>query len=169
MPTLLLLRHAQARAFAARDHERALTPDGVRAARAAGRAVAATAVPDRVVVSTARRARQTVDEAMDAGGWRAGITPSDALYGGSVADVLDEVARHAAGCATVLVVGHEPWCSGLVGVLTGATLRMTTAALATIEVGPGWEALDPQWCSLTSFVPARVADRLGSVEAHRRV
>lgn len=165
MATLLLLRHAASRAFAARDHERALTPEGVRAARAVGRAIAATAIPDRVVVSTARRARQTLDEAMTAGGWRAAVTPSDVLYGGSVNEVLAEVTRDAAGSGTVLVVGHEPWCSGVVGLLTGANLRMSTGALATIEVGSGWQMLDPQWCSLTSFVPAWLAHRLATVDA----
>lgn len=166
MATLSLLRHAASQAFAARDRERALTPDGIRAARAVGRVIAATAIPDRVVVSTARRARETLDEAMAGGSWRVAVTPSDVLYGGSVDEVLDEVARDAAGSDAVLVVGHEPWCSGLIGLLTGANLRMSTAALATIEVGSTWASLDPQWCSLTSFVPAQLVDRLATVDAH---
>ena len=157
MPTLLLVRHAQAQLFAGRDEERALTSDGVRTARMVGRMLAVTGTPDRAVVSTAWRARQTLDEAMDAGGWKAPVMPSDALYGGGAPDVLEAIADEAAGCATLLVVGHEPWCSGLVGLLTGAQLRMTTGALATMEVGPGWDALDPQWCTLTAFVPAWLA------------
>lgn len=157
MPVLTVVRHAQAQSFAARDHERALTPDGVRSARSVGRLIARTGVPDRVVVSSARRARQTLDEAMRAGGWDATVTSSDVLYSGTPVAVLDAVAAAADGRASVLVVGHEPWCSGVVATLTGAHVRMATATLAALEVGPAWDALDPAWCTLTAVVPPWLA------------
>lgn len=160
MATLQVLRHAQAQSFAARDHDRALTDDGTASARAVGRMLAVTGVPDRVLVSTSRRTRQTLDEAMRAGGWRADVVPVDVLYGGGPTDVLEALAAEAGDHASVLLVGHEPWCSGLVGMLTGAQVRMSAASLATLQVGPGWDALDPGWCSLTSFIPAWIADRL---------
>lgn len=154
MPTLLVLRHAQAQPFAARDHDRALTGDGVAAARAAGRVVALTDVPELVLVSTARRARETAELAMEAGDWRATTRPLDALYGADPTEVLTALAAHGADHGTVLVVGHEPWCSGLVGLLTGASAQMTTAALASMLVGPGWDALDPAWCTLQWLAPS---------------
>lgn len=160
MATLHVLRHAQARSFAARDDDRALTEDGAESARAAGRLLAATGAPDRALVSPARRTRQTLDEAMRAGDWRAEVVAVDVLYGGGPADVLEALAAEACDHASVLLVGHEPWCSGLVGMLTGAQVRMSAAALATLQVGPGWDALDPGWCSLTSFIPAWLAHRL---------
>lgn len=160
MAILQVLRHAQAQSFAARDHDRALTADGTASARAVGRVLAVTGVPDRVLVSTARRTRQTVDEAMLAGDWHADVVPIDVLYGGDPTDVLDVLAAEAGDRASVLLVGHEPWCSGLVGMLTGAQVRMSAASLATLQVGPGWDALDPGWCSLTSFIPAWLAGRL---------
>lgn len=160
MAVLQVLRHAQAQSFAARDHDRALTDAGAASARAAGRALAVTGVPDRVLVSTARRTRETLDEAMRAGRWQADVVAVDVLYGGGPTDALEVLAAEAGDHASVLLVGHEPWCSGLVGMLTGAQVRMSAASLATLQVGPGWDALDPEWCSLTSFIPAWLADRL---------
>lgn len=161
MPTLQVLRHAQAQPYAANDRERRLTADGVAAARVVGRAIAATGVPDRVLVSVAQRARETLDVAMAAGGWDAEAVVVEALYGGGPDTALEVLAdAHDAAAAAVLIVGHEPMCSALVGTLTGAQLRMRTATLASMEVGPGWDALDPSWCSLTSFLPVRLVQRL---------
>jgi phosphohistidine phosphatase len=160
MATLQVLRHARAQPFGARDRDRALTEEGTASARAVGRMLVLTGVPDRVLVSTARRTRQTLDEAMRAGSWHAEVVPVDALYGGGPTDVLEVLAAEGGDHASVLLVGHEPWCSGLVGMLTGAQVRMAAGSLATLQVGPGWDALDPGWCSLTSFIPAWLADRL---------
>lgn len=166
MAILQVLRHAQAQPFAARDHDRRLTADGAASARAVGRMLAVTGVPDRVLVSTSRRTRQTLDEAMRAGDWHADVVAVDALYGGGPTEVLEALATQADDRPSVLVVGHEPWCSGLVGLLTGAQVRMSAAALATLQVGPGWDALDPGWCTLTSFIPAWLADRLEPTLRH---
>lgn len=156
MPTLLLARHAQAQPFASRDHDRRLTDDGVAMARTLGGAVAATGVPDLAVLSSAARTRQTLDEAMDAGGWSCPAVPLDALYGGGPQDVLDALGEHAGDAGRVLVVGHEPWCSGLVDVLSGARVRMGTATVACIGIGPGWDAPDPGWCVLEWLASPRV-------------
>jgi phosphohistidine phosphatase len=161
MPTLQVLRHAQARAFARRDHDRMLTADGAEAARAAGRVVVASGVPDLVLTSTARRAVETLRLAMDGGGWQSDVAELDALYGAAPDDVFTALAATAGARETVLIVGHEPWCSGLIGVLTGAQVRMATATLAVMEVGPGWRDIDPGWCSLTTLVPSWVAGRVG--------
>jgi phosphohistidine phosphatase len=163
MPTLQVLRHAQARAFARRDHDRQLTPEGAAAARAAGTVVAASGVPDVVLTSTARRAVQTLELAMDGGGWESDVTALETLYGAAPDDVFRALASMADRPETVLIVGHEPWCSGLVGVLTGAQVRMATATLAVMEVGPGWDGIDPGWCSLTTLVPSWVVGRVSDV------
>jgi phosphohistidine phosphatase len=156
MPTLLLARHAQAEPFAPHDHDRGLTDGGIAMARAAGAAISVTVVPDRALVSTAVRARQTLDVAMRAGHWSCETVELDELYGAGPYDVLDALSRHGGSADTVLVVGHEPWCSGLVELLTGARVRMATATLAAMRVGPGWDALDPSWCALEWFAPPAV-------------
>lgn len=163
MPTLLLARHAEAQPFAARDHDRGLTDDGIAMARAVGVAIGATAAPGRALVSSAARARQTLDLAMRAGDWSCETVALDELYGGGPHDVLDALGRHAGPADLVLVVGHEPWCSGVVELLTGARVRMATATLAAMRVGPGWDALDPSWCVLEWFASPAVVTGLATL------
>jgi phosphohistidine phosphatase len=155
MSTLLVLRHAAAEPYAAQDHERVLTARGRRDAATVGRALAVTQTPDRALVSSARRARETFVAASDHGAWTADVQVLDALYHGAPEEVLAAVADHAGGSETLLLVGHEPWCSGLIGLLTGARVRMEAAALASLQVGPSWDALDSQRCVLQWFASPR--------------
>ena len=102
--TLVLMRHAAA-GGAARDHDRPLTPDGVRAATEAGLWLRANLpAVDLTICSTATRTRQTRSAADVAGAVRF----SDELYGGGVDDILGEVAAVPATVSTLLVVGHAP-------------------------------------------------------------
>jgi phosphohistidine phosphatase len=155
MPTLLVLRHAAAESSAARDHERALTADGRRDAADVGRALAATHTPDRALVSSARRAHETFVSARDGGGWSAQFHLLDALYHGAPEDVIAAVADHAEDSETLLLIGHEPWCSRLIEMLTGARVRMEAAAVGSMHVGPSWNTIDPQRCVLQWFASPR--------------
>lgn len=102
--TLILMRHAAA-AGAVRDHDRPLTPDGVRAATEAGRWIRANLpAVDAAICSTATRTRQTLAATGVAGELRY----SDELYGGGVDDVLEQVATAPPAASTLLVVGHAP-------------------------------------------------------------
>ncbi|WP_420122140.1 SixA phosphatase family protein [Nakamurella sp.] len=102
--TLVLMRHAEA-GGAARDHDRPLTPAGVRAAAAVGDWMRATLPPvDLTICSTSTRTRQTRD-AVAVGGE---VRYSDELYGGGVDDILDQIATAPDAARTLLVVGHAP-------------------------------------------------------------
>ncbi|HEY5879918.1 MAG TPA: histidine phosphatase family protein [Nakamurella sp.] len=102
--TLILMRHAAA-GSAVRDHDRPLTPDGVRTATEAGRWLRGNLpAVDFVVCSTATRTRQT----LSATGVAGEVRYSDELYGGGVDEILTEVASAPASATTVLVVGHAP-------------------------------------------------------------
>lgn len=102
--TLVLMRHAAA-GTAARDHDRPLTPDGVRTATDAGRWLRANLPPvDLTICSTATRTRQTRAAADVAGA----VRYSDELYGGGIDDILEQIATAPAAAATLLVVGHAP-------------------------------------------------------------
>lgn len=151
MSTLLVLRHAAAQSSAARDHDRMLTASGRREAEIAGRALAAVEPPDGALVSAAQRARETFDIARHHGGFNAEPHVLDDLYSGSVDGVIAAVAAHGGSSRTLLLVGHQPWCSTLIEMLTGARVRMDTGALASLQAGPSWDALDPQWCTLQWF------------------
>lgn len=130
--TLVLMRHAAA-GGAARDHDRPLTPDGVRAATEAGRWLRANLPPvDLTICSTATRTRQTRSAADVAGD----VRYSDELYGGGVDDILAEVAGVASSVTTLLVVGHAPTIPSTAWELvTQARLRSGE------EPGPGGDEL----------------------------
>lgn len=160
MPTLLVLRHAASGQVAAHDQDRALTEQGRRDAAAVGRALAVTNTPDRALVSSARRAQETIVEACEHGGWSAQVHILDSLYHAGTHDVITAIGAHAGASETLLVVGHEPWCSALIELLTGARVRMEAAALASLQVGPSWDALDPQWCTLQWFASPRTLAEL---------
>jgi phosphohistidine phosphatase len=111
-------------------------------------------------VSSARRAQDTFVEARDHGGWSAELHVLDSLYHGGPQDVIAEIGAYGADSTTLLIVGHEPWCSALIELLTGARVRMEAATLASLQVGPSWDALDPQWCVLQWFAPPRTLAEL---------
>ena len=143
---LLLFRHAKSDwgTAAENDHARPLTKRGIAAARAMGRILAASGqTPDRVVTSSAVRAKTTLEVARAAGKWKSPTTISDALYAADAAAVLQEIRALPKSATTVLFVGHEPTWSELASFLIGGgNLRFPTAALARIDLTvPGWHAV----------------------------
>ena len=136
MLQLLVMRHAKsnwAGSFA-EDHDRPLAPRGVKAAAMVGRFLAASGHgPDTVIASTAVRARDTVERAMEAGKFSCPVISTRDLYGTHPSAALEIVADRAE-LPRLLVVGHEPTWSGLVSLLTGGgRVRLPTAAVACIE------------------------------------
>lgn len=107
---LYLLRHAQAAPSAAdggSDHRRPLDAQGLSDAESLGRVLAARGVdPERVLVSAARRTRQTW-ECLAAAGLRAQARFEEALYNGTHTAYLSEAAEASDG-ADLMMVGHNP-------------------------------------------------------------
>jgi phosphohistidine phosphatase len=130
---LLLIRHAKA-AHAAVDADRPLTDRGARQAAAIGAWLKRSAfVPDRVVVSPARRAAQT---------WRLAAAPLapdlppivDArIYDNTVETLLATIRDTPADVQTVAVVGHNPSIGSLASILDGG--QGSAAARRDIETG----------------------------------
>ena len=112
---LYLVRHAEA-AAGTPDGLRPLTPDGREQARALGADLrAAGVVPDAIVTSPLRRARETALLV----GQELGVetTVDDRLSPGATAEtVSDAVAGRG---QTVIAVGHQPDCSRIAAALTG--------------------------------------------------
>jgi phosphohistidine phosphatase len=134
--TLLLLRHAKSDWDAAytTDHERPLNDRGVRSARLIGRLLAdRDQQPDLVISSTAVRARTTAQLAAEAGGWSAEIILDPDLYGSGAQGVLT-VAAGAPDVERLMLVGHQPTWSSVVGLLTGSRVDIKTASVASIEI-----------------------------------
>lgn len=142
---LWLLRHAEAEPHGAReDSARRLTERGERQARAAGAALAQLERFEAVLYSPKVRARQTAELAAE--GWEAGqrelLAVHDPLAGGfDAAQALDAIAGVSAD-GRLLMVGHEPDLSRLVGELTGARIDLKKGGLAVLRLeGGGAELL----------------------------
>jgi phosphohistidine phosphatase len=146
LKTLLLLRHAKSSwAEAGRaDHDRPLNARGLRDAPRMGELLRDEGLePDGVVASTARRARETADLVVDAGGFDGAVALDEDLYGADVDAILEVVRRYGAAAQTLLVVGHNPGMEEVLEHLTDAQEHMATATLAAIEVAiDDWGELD---------------------------
>ena len=134
---LLILRHAKSdwKTSFESDHERPLAKRGVSAARLMGRFLAKLELqPDLILSSTAVRARTTAEIASHSGSWDCPMALCEEFYGSNPATVLSVVKAQEGMFSRILLVGHEPTWSELVGELTGGgEPRMPTAAMARID------------------------------------
>jgi len=145
VPQLLIMRHAKSDWDApfGEDHERRLAPRGVKAAQLMGRLLARRdRAPELVLTSTAVRARTTVELAAEAGDWRCRIEEVAEFYGADPDGVVDRLVEIEESPERVLIAGHEPTWSSLVGLLVGGgRVWMPTGAVACIEFSGPWNAL----------------------------
>ncbi|MGI8587999.1 MAG: SixA phosphatase family protein [Chloroflexia bacterium] len=138
MKTLLLLRHGKAERDApGGDHERTLTERGTRNSEAMGKYLAAKiGCPDAVVSSDAKRAYQTAELAVSAGGCRAQVVANPKIYLADVDTLIDVVRNLPAEAASVMLVGHNPAFEGLANILTETGTpanSLPTAGLVQLE------------------------------------
>jgi phosphohistidine phosphatase len=180
--TLVLLRHAKSAWPDVTDHDRPLAPRGRRDAPVMGRWLRrADCIPDHVLCSTARRARQTWQLAEAGLRKSPPVTFEHGIYGASAAGLLDLI-RHAPSAArTVVVVGHDPAVQEVALALAGAApdadrgaaedelsagalermrTKFPTAAIAVLEFSGPWSALGQRHARLARFVtPRELADQ----------
>ncbi|MBN1444394.1 MAG: histidine phosphatase family protein [Planctomycetes bacterium] len=135
---LLFFRHGKSdwSAPAQGDHERPLNARGSKAARIMGRFLSrAGQVPPRVISSSAVRALSTLELAREAGGWECDVRVTPALYEATPADVIEEIRSEPDASESLLLVGHEPTWSAMIGLLCqGITARFPTAAMARVDL-----------------------------------
>jgi phosphohistidine phosphatase len=160
MKRLYLMRHAKSDwdAPASDDHERPLTPRGVRAAKLMGRLLAAAGqAPDAVVASSAVRARTTVELMAAAGGWTCPVRVTRSLYESGPESALAEIRKQPDDAVSLLVAGHEPTWSALVEALCGGRVRMVTGALARIDFAVDrWADVEPGGGWLVWLAPPKL-------------
>jgi phosphohistidine phosphatase len=175
---LLLLRHAKsAWPDDVQDHERPLAPRGRRDAPAAGRWLRdAGLVPDLVLCSTARRARETWQLAAENLGADPKTVFEERVYGAASAELLDLARQTPPDVATLLIVGHDPAMQRAVLELAGAEpeqagtagtagtaeldrvrAKYPTAGIAVLEFAGrgGWAEIGPGQARLTAFATPR--------------
>ena len=137
MRTLLILRHGKAtNDEAGRDRDRALTKRGKREAEQMGERLRSQGlVPDRIISSSALRARDTARRVAAESGFRGAIDELDELYLADPDAYIKAVQRLAdADSERVLVVGHNPGLEGLGLLLTGEPTSLPTAGLLVCEL-----------------------------------
>lgn len=164
---LLLLRHAKSAWPGVADHERPLAPRGRRDAPAVGRWLqSAGQIPDRVVCSTARRARETWQLAAAELGATPRVSFDQRVYGAAADGLLDLARETAPGARALLIVGHDPALqeltlalastrAGDADALERVRFKFPTAAIAVLEFTGTWQGLGPGQAQLTAFVVPR--------------
>jgi phosphohistidine phosphatase len=110
MRRLLLLRHGKAdRHSAGGDRERPLTRRGEEDARNAGAFIRDLgATPDLAVASNARRAKQTLERALEAFPAHVTHVIENTIYLASADHLIDVLRQTPDRAHTLLAVGHNP-------------------------------------------------------------
>jgi phosphohistidine phosphatase len=133
-----LLRHADAEPHGTRpDDERRLTARGERQAIAAGLALAGMGVQfDAVLVSPKVRAQKTAElaSAQWSDAARRLLQTHDPLAGGFDSSEALAAFKKVGARNRLLLVGHEPDLSNVIGSLTGGAADLKKGGLAAVEL-----------------------------------
>ena len=175
MLRLLLLRHAKAERSrpGERDHDRRLAERGRNDAPRLGAYMAKHRyLPDRVVVSTSARTRETWDLAAAEMPGKPKVAFEERIYESTPRALLQVVKETGPKVGTLLMIGHNPSMHELaVQLIATGDIDMRqqlweafpTAALAVIEFKlDGWDRVHAQAGRLEHFVTPRAiaaADR----------
>ena len=179
---LMLLRHAKsAWPDDLADHERPLAPRGRRDAPAVGRWLRTSGhVPELVVCSTARRARETWELALAKLGASPAVSYEERVYRATSAELLSMARQTPPDVRNLLIVGHDPAmraltldlatdldggrsAAGAASALDRVQAKFPTAAIAVLAFTSGWPDLGPGQARLEDFV--RPADLRSGPEA----
>ncbi|MGH2911038.1 MAG: SixA phosphatase family protein [Solirubrobacteraceae bacterium] len=137
---LWLLRHADAEPHGTRaDANRMLTERGKRQAGVAGRAFAQAKVKFAAALSSPKaRARETAELALaEMGDAQGGFELHQPLAGGFRAEQALEAFADNAAEGSLLLVGHEPDLSNVVGELTGGRVDLKKGGVAVVKLSGG--------------------------------
>jgi phosphohistidine phosphatase len=135
---LVLLRHATAAPRGSSDHpdsERPLVPEGEAEARHAGRALRRLGMA-RIPIVTSPFARAAGTARLAAAELESEVKVDPALEPGFGPDELRRLVRGRNDDA-LLLVGHDPDFSELVGALSGARVRLPKCGAAAIDLEAG--------------------------------
>jgi phosphohistidine phosphatase SixA len=156
MRELILLRHAHAEPAGPgmSDPDRALSMEGLAEAEAAGRWLAARGlVPDRVLVSPARRTRETLERVLAAVGY-ADTRTEPRIYEATPGTLIALADEHR-DAGRLLLVGHNPGLEHLAALMStgqsGDFRGMPPAGIVVLhlpadaDLEPGIATVDAYW------------------------
>ena len=146
MKTLLILRHAKSswKDSSLADHDRPLNKRGKQDALRMGNLLQEQElVPDRIISSTAKRARKTATAVAKACHCEGKVELTSEFYHAGLGSYLAVLENMPDDNRRVMVVGHNPGMEGLVAHLTGRMETMPTAAIAHVALPiEKWTELD---------------------------
>ena len=137
MKTILLLRHGKSKRGPQyeTDSERPLAKRGKRdAARMGAFLIEQDLMPDLILSSPAKRARQTALRCAEAADYQGEVRFEEVLYFAGDDAYLDLLWALDDAVGSVLLVGHNPDMESVVETLSGQYAPMPTAALARVEL-----------------------------------
>ncbi len=137
MKTLLIARHAKSswQRDDIPDYDRPLKGRGKRDARTLGlHLLEQELMPQLIISSTAKRARQTAKLIAEAAQYEGDILLEPTLYEAGPMGYIKALQSIDESYQRVLLVGHNPGLEVLLEVLTGEARWLTTAALAWVEL-----------------------------------
>lgn len=140
---LIVMRHAKAGELpGGPDFERALRPRGRKNAESAGEWLAARGLlPDLVLCSKARRARQTwqyVAAGLAGLGGEPEVIIDARLYEADAGDLLAIFAETDPQVRSLMYVGHNPAAAEVTEILVAAPVDFPTSAIAVIDLSADW-------------------------------
>jgi phosphohistidine phosphatase len=145
MKELLILRHAKSswKNSELADHDRPLNKRGKREALRVGKLLQdENMLPDRILSSTAQRARETVQIVIQECNFDGEVDYYRELYQADADSIMELLASLDEDVKRVLVVGHNPELEELLQVLTRIYEPLSTAALVKVQLQlPNWSAL----------------------------
>ena len=155
MKTLLILRHAKSswQTDQLADHDRPLNARGKRDAPRVGHLLRTQELePDRVLCSTAKRARKTAKKVVKSSGYDSPVELLEELYLASPGTHIDVLRQQDCESGCLMIVAHNPGLEELLAILVGQYMALPTAALAQVEL-----PID-RWSQLSSETQGELAN-----------
>ena len=178
MSRLLLMRHAKSDRGddALADVDRPLCDRGREAAPRVGRHMAMLGLaPQRILCSSARRARETLALILPALDGDAEIRLTRDLYEAGEDETIDQIRGHGGLAGTLMVIGHEPGLRlaalALIGgghpsLLEDIEAKFPTGALAVIDFPAiRWVDVEPKSGRLVAFLRPRTLHLVEEIAA----
>ena len=137
MKTLIVMRHGKStwKDKDMEDHERPLKKRGVKNSARMGELLKdEKLVPERILSSTAVRARQTVEAVTSKMNFKGEVQYLDKFYLGEMETILAEQCELPDEVNKAMVIGHNPGLESLVQILGRKVEALTTSSVAYIKL-----------------------------------
>tara|TARA_Y100001970_G_C13649750_1_gene562988 strand:- start:62 stop:559 length:498 start_codon:yes stop_codon:yes gene_type:complete len=137
------------------DHDRPVSKRGIKAAKKMGRYLSnIDQVPELIISSTALRALNTAEIAINAGKWSSDLVLEKKIYESSVETLKNIISKQNDKYNSICLVGHEPTFSSFIERCNNSIWsRFPTASMARINFSiNSWYDIDLKLGSLVWLI-----------------